>query len=169
MLAGVTPEDIRTFYIKEMPRLVVFVKTTVTGLDWHAAADVAQTAFERALPRWSGLSQPKAWLYAVARNEALARCSAMRRELPADVLPDQADEMSAALAAELREEEREVLGLLQSLPHKQREVMRWTLAGLADAEIAGQLGITADAVKHNRYYARKKLQKRLAAGKEVSR
>ena len=169
ILAGVSQDDIGAFYLKEMPRLVLFLKTTISGLDWHAAADVAQTAFERALPRWSGLNQPKAWLYTVARNEALARCAAMRRELPAEVLPDRADETSAALTAELREEEREVLRLLESLPPKQREVMRWTLAGLADTEIAAVMEITTDAVKHNRHYARRKLQRRLGAGKEGTR
>jgi RNA polymerase sigma factor (sigma-70 family) len=169
MLARMDPDDIGAFYAREMPRLVLFVMTTVHGLDWHAAADVAQTAFERALPRWAGLSQPKAWLYTVARNEALARCAAMRRELPAEVLPERADEISAALEAELRDEEREVLGLLAELPGKQQEVMRWTMAGLNDAEIAGLLQITTDAVKHNRLYARKKLRKRLGARKEGTR
>jgi hypothetical protein len=44
------PAEIGAFYEKEMPRLVLFV-TVSTGLDVHAAADVAQTAFKRALPR----------------------------------------------------------------------------------------------------------------------
>jgi RNA polymerase sigma factor (sigma-70 family) len=169
MLAHVDPDDIGAFYLKEMPRLVLFVHTLSGSLDWHAAADVAQTAFELALPRWAGLSHPKAWLYKVARHEAFARCSAMRRELPSDVLPEQADEVSAALAAERRDEQREVIALLQSLPPKQREVMTWTLAGFNDAEIASVLGITTDAVKHNRHYARQKLRKQVRIRKEEIR
>jgi RNA polymerase sigma-70 factor (ECF subfamily) len=169
MLAGVNQDDIGAFYLKEMPRLVLFVHTLSGSLDWHAAADVAQTAFERALPRWAGLSHPKTWLYTVARHEAFARCAAMRRELPADVLPEQADEVSAALAAERREEQREVIRLLESLPPKQRDVMTWTLAGFSDAEIAGVLSITTDAVKANRHYARQKLRKQLRTWKEETR
>ena len=73
-LQSVTPADIdaiAAIYEREMPRLVMFVVTT-TSLDVHAAADVAQTAFERAVPRWPALENPKAWLYRVARNEAIA-------------------------------------------------------------------------------------------------
>ncbi len=135
---------------------MLFVKTLSGSLDWHAAQDVAQIAFERALPRWAGLNQPKAWLYKVARNEALARCAAMRREQLADSLPDRPGGVSAALVAEWRDEQREVIEFLQDLSPNQREVMTWTLAGFSDAEISGVLGITADAVKQSRHYARKK-------------
>ncbi len=58
---------------------------------------------------------------------------------------------------------------LQTLPPKQREVMTWTLAGFADAEIAEALGLSTDAVKHNRHYARKNLRKRLGAQREETR
>ena len=169
MLAGVEPEDFSVFYRREMPRLVQFVKAVSSALDWHAATDVAQTAFERVLLRWAGLTQPKAYLYKVARNEALARCAAMRRELPAGVLPERADEVSAALAAGWRDEQRAVMEHLRSLPVKQREVMTWTLAGFTDAEIAGVLGLSTDSVKANRHYARKNLRKRLGSGKEGTR
>lgn len=169
MLPGVDPDEIGAFYLKEMPRLVLFVKTVSSSLDWHAAADVAQTAFELALPRWAGIRHPKAWLYKVARHEALARCEALGRELPAEVLPDRADEVSAALRAEWWDEQRAVIELLAALPPRQRDVMTWTVAGFADAEIAGALGMTTDAVKHNRLYARKNLRKRLGAGKEETR
>jgi hypothetical protein len=75
-LGGVGPAEIGAFYEKEMPRLVLFV-TVSTGLDAHASADVAQTAFERALPRWAALRNPRAWLYRVAHNEAIARGRAL--------------------------------------------------------------------------------------------
>jgi RNA polymerase sigma factor (sigma-70 family) len=164
-LRSVTPADIdaiAAFYEKEMPQLVLFV-ATISRLDVHAAADIAQTAFERALPRWPGLQYPKAWLYRVARHEAIARGEAIRREMPAETIPDQPDPTSAAIAAELREEQRQVMACLQQLPPKQREVMTWTLAGFSDAEIAMAMGLTADAVKSNRRYARGSLRKRLGA------
>ena len=75
--------EIGAFYEREMPRLVLFV-TISTGLDTHAAADVAQTSFEKALPRWPTLRNPRAWLYQVAHHEALARSEAVRREVPVD-------------------------------------------------------------------------------------
>jgi DNA-directed RNA polymerase specialized sigma24 family protein len=61
-LEGVNPPDIGAFYEKEMPRLVLFVMALSSSLDGHAAADVAQTAFERALPRWPALRHPIDWL-----------------------------------------------------------------------------------------------------------
>jgi RNA polymerase sigma-70 factor (ECF subfamily) len=161
MLGGVNPADIGAFYEREMPRLVLFVKSLSSTLDGHAAADVAQTAFERALPRWPALRHPKAWLYKVAQHEAIARCEAMGREMPAETIPDQPDHMSAALAAELRAEQRDVLGYLQVLAPKQRQVMLWTLAGFSDAEIAEALDLSTDAVKSNRRYARRNLSKQL--------
>lgn len=133
------------------------------------SADVAQTAFERAVPRWPALENPKAWLYTVARNEAIPRCEAIRREMPAEAIPEQPDPMSAAAMAELRDEQRGVIAHLQALPPKQREVKTWSLAGFTDAEIASALGISADAVKSNRRYARATLQKRLGAKRKDAR
>jgi RNA polymerase sigma factor (sigma-70 family) len=167
-LERVNPADVGAFYEREMPRLVLFV-TISTGLDMHAAADVAQTAFEKALPRWPTLGNPRAWLHRVAFREALARCEAARREIPVDVLPEQPDQQSAALAAELRAEQREVMAHLQGLPPKQRQVMTWTLAGFGDAEIADALGLSTDAVKQSRYYARRNLAQRLGLAGRDSR
>jgi RNA polymerase sigma factor (sigma-70 family) len=167
-LKGVNPADIGTFYEREMPRLVLFVALS-TSLDIHAAADAAQAAFEKALPRWPTLRNPRAWLYRVAHHEALARSKAVRREVPVDVLPDRPDQLSAALAAELRAEEQEVVAHLRGLPPKQRQVMTWTLAGFGDTEIAGALGLSTDAVKQSRYYARKNLVKRLGLDGRGSR
>lgn len=159
---------IGAFYEREMPRLVLFV-TVSTGLDVHAAADVAQTAFEKAVPRWATLRNPRAWLYRVAHREALARSESVRREVPVDVIPDRPDELSAALAAELRAEQQEVMAHLLGLSPNQRKVMTWTLAGFGDAEIAENLGLSTDAVKQSRYYARRNLAKRLGLAGRGSR
>jgi RNA polymerase sigma factor (sigma-70 family) len=168
MLERVNPAEIGAFYEREMPRLVLFV-TLSTGLDIHAAADVAQSAFEKALPRWPTLRNPRAWLHRVAYREALARCEAVRREVPVEVIPDRPERLPTALAAELRAEQRQVIAHLRGLPPKQRQVMTWTLAGFADAEIADALGLSTDAVKQSRYYARRNLVKRLGLARKDSR
>jgi RNA polymerase sigma-70 factor (ECF subfamily) len=160
--------EIGAFYEREMPRLVLFV-TTSTGLDVHAAADVAQAAFEKALPRWATIRNPRAWLYRVAQREALARCGAVRREIPVDVVPDRPDQLSASLTAELHAEQREVMDHLRRLPPKQRQVMTWTLADFRDAEIADALGLSTHAVKQSRYYARRNLVKWLGLAGRDSR
>jgi RNA polymerase sigma factor (sigma-70 family) len=167
-LEGLNPIEVGAFYEREMPQLVLFV-TISTGLDTHAAADAAQAAFEKALSRWATLRNPRAWLYTVAQREALARCEAVRREVPVDVVPDWPDQLSAALAAEQRAEQREVMARLRDLPLKQRQVMTWTLAGFGDAEIADALGLSRDAVKQSRYYARRNLAKKLGLARGGSR
>jgi RNA polymerase sigma factor (sigma-70 family) len=165
-LDRVLTEEITAFYDREMPRLVLFVMTLSGSLDGHAAADVAQTAFERALPRWPALRHPKAWLYKVAYNEAIARAAAIQREMPTEAMPDRPDQMSVALAAEWRSEQRDVMAHLQALAPKQRQVMTWTLAGFSDAEIGEALGLSTDAVKQRRRDAKKNLRKRLATRKD---
>lgn len=157
----VNPADIAAFYDREMPRLVLFVMTLSSSLDGHAAADVAQTAFERALPRWPSLRHTKAWLYRVAHREALARCAAIGREVPTSALPERPDEVYAALEVQWRAEQREVMALLRRLAPKQREVMTWTLAGFSDTEIASALNLSTAAVRQNRASARKNLRKHL--------
>ena len=157
-LEAVLAGEIAAFYDREMPRLVLSVKALSSSLDGHAAADIAQTAYERALPRWPALRHPKAWLYKVACSEAIARAAAIAREMPAETLPDRPDPMPAALAAEWRAEQRDVMACLQALAPKQREVMTWTLAGFRDAEIGEALGLSADAVKQRRRDAKKNLQ-----------
>jgi RNA polymerase sigma factor (sigma-70 family) len=167
-LGSVDSAGIGALYEKEMPRLVLFVRVS-TGLDIHAASDVAQTAFEKALLRWAELRNPRAWLYRVAHSEGIARGKAARREVLVDVVPDRPDHLSAAMASELRAEQQEVMGYLQNLPPKQCQVMTWTLAGFSDAETAAALGLTADAVKQSRYYARRNLAKQLGIRKGDSR
>lgn len=105
----------------------------------------------------------------MAQHEAIARSKALRREVPVDVVPDHPDHLSAALAAELRAEQREVMTHLRCLSPNQCQVMTWTLAGFSDAEIAGALGITTNAVKQRRFYARRSLAKRLGGTRRGSR
>lgn len=162
----VLADDFSAFYDREMPRLVLFAKTLSSSLDGHAAADIAHTAFERALPRWPGLRHPKAWVYKVAYNEAIARAAAIEREMPTEVMPNEPDQMTASMAAEWRAEQREVMAHLQALAPKQRQVMTWTLAGFSDNEIGEALGLSAEAVRQRRRDAKKNLRKRLAARKD---
>lgn len=162
-LEGVDFAEIAALYDQEMPRLVLFIKTLSNNLDDHAAADIAHTTFEKALPRWGSIRNPKAWLYAVAHNEVKARGKALQQEIITSTVPEQAGELSAALTAEWRAEQRAVAEELKILAPKQQQVMAWTLADFTDAEIADALGMTADAVRQNRHKAKRNLQRVLEA------
>src|SRR6478752_8954548 len=59
--------------------------------DRDAAADCVQDVFVTAASRLTQLREPerlRSWLYAIARNEALARIRHRRREQPSDQLPE---------------------------------------------------------------------------------
>ena len=43
--------------------------------------------------RWPALRNPKAWLYRVAHNEAIARVGAIQREMPTEMMPDRPDQI----------------------------------------------------------------------------
>jgi len=77
--------------------------------------------------------------------------------------------VSAALAAQQQAETREVLAtVIADLPPKQRQVMAWHWDGFSDAEIAGHVGDSAEAVRKNRSRAMKKLRLALTqAGREA--
>jgi DNA-directed RNA polymerase specialized sigma24 family protein len=47
--------------------------------------------------------------------------------------------------------------------------MTWTLEGFSDAEIAAAMGLSADAVKSNRRYAKASLRKRLGLNRRGAR
>jgi RNA polymerase sigma-70 factor (ECF subfamily) len=158
--------DFPEFYARERTPLVRFVMWL--GADADLAADVAQTAFERAFPLWATIQHPRAWLRRVSRNELIRLSRTAARETLTDAPPDRSAAISAALAVELRAETRDVLAALAALPPKQRLVMAWAYDGFSDGEIALELGDSPAAVRQNHSKARKKLRRALRSiGRDV--
>lgn len=138
-------------------------------LDRFAAAivgarseDVTQDALSKALLALRGSEaeiELRPWLYRIVRNTALNEL----RDRPPDA-EQPLDEaipggLSAAAAAERREEMRELMGRLQALPEPQRAaiVMR-ELEGLSHEEIAASLGVSGGAARQAIYRAREALR-----------
>lgn len=117
--------------------------------DADTTADAVQSAWAIAWPRIGSLRDPsqiRAWLVAVAANEARQAVRRRRRTLIVDVSPDLAD-MAVRDPAEivnLVDLER----VLTSLPAEDRSLlgMRYA-AGLHSTEIAQQLGVSASGVR----------------------
>jgi RNA polymerase sigma factor (sigma-70 family) len=145
------------FFAAERKPLVRFV--TSLGADPELAADIAQTAFERAFGVWDTIEHPRGWLRRVAQRELGEAARKADRERLTGSPPDRAGAVSAAMAVELRAQSREVLAVLASLPEKQRQVMAWTYDGFSAAEIARELGDSAEAVRQSQSKARKKLRR----------
>jgi RNA polymerase sigma factor (sigma-70 family) len=156
--------DFPDFFRTEYTPLVRFAMSL--GADPDRAADVAQTAFERALEAWDSntIRYPKAWLRRVTQNELTRLYRAAGRESLTDAPPEGSGAVSAALGAELRSQAREVTAVLAALPPGQRDVMAWTYDGFSDAEIGRELGITAEAVRQARSKARRKLRRSFRQG-----
>jgi RNA polymerase sigma-70 factor (sigma-E family) len=116
----------------------------------HDAEDVVAEAFCELHHRWRKLRDPQAapaYLRSVVCNLTrmrLRHLQVVRRHHEAP--PRNAD--SAESEAVLREDQREVLAALRTLPQRQREalVLRYWL-GLREAEVAASMGISAGAVK----------------------
>jgi RNA polymerase sigma factor (sigma-70 family) len=152
---GLRDGEFAEFFRAEHKKLIRFVIATGAGAD--EAAEIAQVAFVRAFEGWAAIRAPRAWIRRVAVNELTASRRAARRETPQAMLPDAAAEVSAALAAELTEEARQVLAALRALPPRQRQVMAWSIDGFGAVEIARELGVSPESVRQSYAKARKNL------------
>jgi RNA polymerase sigma factor (sigma-70 family) len=115
--------------------------------DRDAAADCVQDVFVTAATRLPQLREPgrlRSWLYAIARNEALARIRHRRREQPSDELPEIAsgepDLETLAARSELADLISEACG---GLTERDRVVLELAYRhGLDGPELAEALGVT---------------------------
>ncbi|WP_206797328.1 SigE family RNA polymerase sigma factor [Amycolatopsis sp. MtRt-6] len=122
---------------------------TVLTNDPHLAQDVVQDVLLRAQQRWNGIAAPPTYVRRMVTNEYLSwRRRAVRRMVPSshDVLdaigPPEADPAAAY------DERDAMLGLLATLPRKQRAaiVLRY-YENYTDAEIAAVLRCGVSTVR----------------------
>ena len=117
--------------------------------DAEDAEDIAQEAFARLLTRYVTLRDPGAALAYVRSTVCNLTRKRWRHSLVVRsrtlAMPDEASPEHTAI---LREDHREVLAALASLPARKREaiVLRYWL-DLSDAEIAAAVGVSAGTVK----------------------
>jgi len=122
---------------------------TVLTNDPYLAQDIVQDVLLRAQQRWAGIDAPPAYVRRMITNEYLSwRRRAVRRMVPSshDVLdalgPPEADPAAAY------DERDAMLGLLETLPRKQRAaiVLRY-YENYSDAEIAAVLRCGTSTVR----------------------
>ncbi len=115
--------------------------------DRDAAADCVQDVFVTAASRLTQLREPerlRSWLYAIARNEALARIRHRRREQPSDQLPEthsgEPDLATLAARSELADLISDACG---GLSDRDQVVLELSYRqGLDGPELAEALGVT---------------------------
>lgn len=114
--------------------------------DRSAAEEVTATAFERAYRKRDRFDarrgNPRAWLFAIARNAALDELRRRKRQSVLD--RDPTDGTAAGTVESVERSERRLLltAALERLMPRERELVALKFfAGLSNAEIAGVLGI----------------------------
>jgi RNA polymerase sigma factor (sigma-70 family) len=157
--SGVAFETIVTRYRGSMVR---HCRRVVGESDAEEAVQNALVKAHRALGRGDEVHNVGAWLHAIAHNAALnlLRARSARPEAPhadcAQLHPVHDD------AIERRYELDEVVGVVQSLPERQREaIVMHELEGRSYEEIASQLGATDGAVRQLLHRARNTIRDRL--------
>jgi RNA polymerase sigma-70 factor (ECF subfamily) len=159
-------------YMRYFDRVYAYVRVLFRG-DSHEAEDVTQQVFVGAfegLPRYERRRQPfRAWLFTIARNQAVSRLSKRSRSEPVEprLLAERYEDVSGE--EEPRAEigwlaDRELVMFVERLPLAQRQVLvlRYML-DLPTKEIAAMLGRSAEDVRALESRALRFLQARLTA------
>ncbi len=115
--------------------------------DRDSAADCVQDVFVTAASRLCQLREPerlKTWLYAIARNEALARIRARRRERPSDELPETISEEPDLATLAARSELADLISdACGGLSDRDQLVLELSYRqGLDGPELADALGVS---------------------------
>jgi RNA polymerase sigma-70 factor (ECF subfamily) len=115
--------------------------------DSAAAEEVTAAAFERAYRKRSRFDpargEPRAWLFGIARNAALDELRRRSRHARLAAEPGDTDHTGAVRGIEESERRLALAAAMDTLSAAERELIALKFfAGLANAEIAGVLGIT---------------------------
>lgn len=157
-------QDFLDFLHAEYFEVVRFVMRY--GATLPAAEDAAQQAFEigwrKALRgEWNQIDRPRAWTRKVALN-----CHVAQRRRPAEVslaaVPDPPAQGPGH--AELADQARDLIALLQLLDADCRTVFALLLDDVPGPEIAAELGLTPQRVRDLAKRARRELRKHWEGG-----
>lgn len=145
-------EEFEDFYRSHFTRLVAFLM--VQGAQLTLARDLAQETMIKAYRRWPDLTAPAAWARTVS-SRALVRHLSSVSEEPVAAVPE--THLLRLRPDELHqwEHRQELLGLLDGLPPRQRQVLAWTLEGHTPSEIAEELRMDPAAVRASLMKARR--------------
>ncbi|MFB6642941.1 sigma-70 family RNA polymerase sigma factor [Streptomyces chartreusis] len=151
--------EFEAFYREFTPKLVGFLIRQ--GARLTIAAEIAQETMLTAFRKWAEISNPHAWARRVASRALIRHLSRADAELCEEVPEPSALLASPGAAAEW-EQQQDLLRLLADLPPRQRQIMAWKYDGHSPAEIAEELGISAETVRASLLKARRVLATRLA-------
>ncbi len=178
LVARVARDDasaVRQLVARKLPRLLALAARMLG--DRMEAEDVAQEAFMRVwkqAPHWrEGEARFDTWLHRVAMNLCYDRLR-RRRETPDDTLEEAPfDDAGAApsgpeVALEARQHGARVRAALAALPPRQREALVLTyFQELSNAEAAGLMGLSVEALESLLVRARRGMRAQLAEAEAI--
>ena len=137
--------DFEALYRSARDDVYAYVATLLR--DRAAAEDVTAAAFERAYRKQrtykAGRGSERAWLFGIARNAALDELRRRKRVAALTAEPADIDAVPPEDGAELALRRAAVRAALATLEPRERELVALKFhAGLANAEIAGVLGVS---------------------------
>lgn len=164
-----TDQDFDAYVVASGPRLKRLAYLLTGDLD--SAEDLLQTAYAKALPRWSRIrtyDQPEAYMRRVLVN---GRTSLWRRTRGREVLTDRVPDRPAPDGATGHAEADDLRRALRALPDRQRAavVLRFW-CDLSEQETAAVMGVSVGTVKSHTSRGLARLRELLpAAVREESR
>lgn len=141
----------RALWAEHYPRLAGWCASLVGDVD--TAHDIAADSFERLLGRWSGVDDPRAYLYVIATNRVRDHWRKQRRdrELAGRLRPTEHETTSQAVDPWLKD-------LVMQLPDRlRRPVLLHYYADLPVAEVARALHRPVGTIKRALFEGRAKL------------
>ncbi|MFC8452679.1 SigE family RNA polymerase sigma factor [Kitasatospora sp. NPDC057223] len=145
-------------FVVSKGRQLVRLAELLTG-DPHRAADLVQSALERAYPQWHRITadDPTAYVRRIVVNQHRDWWRRLRnRELPSELRLEEADPEDMT---ERHAQRSLVLGALARLTVRERTVVVLRYYGdLSEAQIAAELGIALGTVKSTLHRALAKLR-----------
>lgn len=121
------------------------------------AEDAVQEALIEAMKQWDTIHGKDAWLHRVMYRKLIDDARKWRtrlwRQHPDSELP-----LPASCPSDLRESVLAVLGAVNRLPVRQRQVVHLHAAGWTSEEVAALLGIRVSTVRSNLRHARERLR-----------
>jgi RNA polymerase sigma-70 factor (ECF subfamily) len=174
-------EEFTSFYLETRDRCLLAVYTS-TG-EVHLAEDLVAEAYARALAQWSKVSRhpaPAAWIVRTALNLHVSWWRRRRREYSVGLPQDALEQFEAAARASPGVgaggfggdglPDPELMAVLGSLPHRQREVVVLRiLLDLDTAATARELGLAQATVRVHLSRALAALRERLVSGVHFAR
>lgn len=152
--AGEDRTEFAAFYRAFLAQLVAFLIRH--GAQRADAADLAQETMIEAYRSWARITSPTAWCFHVAYRK-LQRSRAFHTDVVNESL-SLAEQRSPLNTPDTELADRDFTQrVLALLPHRQRQVMAWTMFGLTPKEIADELKITPEAVRSSLKKARQTL------------